>query len=57
MGKANTSKFIREYGATLQQLAERYDVSANYLRMLHLQGLLHQFIEEQKEKEKAESLK
>ena len=47
-----TSKFIREYGVTLNQLAEKYDVSASYLRVLHEGGKLHDFIKEQKEKQK-----
>jgi len=48
-----TSKFIREYGLTLNQLSNKYNVSASYLRILHLQGELHAFIEEQ-EKQKAD---
>ena len=55
MGKANTSKFIREYGATLQQLAKKYKLSTTYLRMLDIQGELHNFIEEQAAKQKVES--
>jgi len=56
MGKAKTSKFIREYGLTLPELAEKYDLSTYYLYTLHLKGELHAFIEEQ-EKEKVEALK
>ena len=49
-----TSKFIREYGMTLERLAKKYNMSATYLRTLHDKGDLHRFIEEQ-EKEKAEA--
>ena len=51
MGKAKTSKFIREYGLTLPELAEKYDVSTYYLYILHQRSELHRFIEDQ-EKEK-----
>ena len=50
-GKAKTSKFIREYGLTLPELAEKYDVSTYYLYILHQRSELHRFIEDQ-EKEK-----
>ena len=48
-----TSKFIREYGMTLHQLAEKYNSTSGYLYILHLKGELHQFMEEH-DKEKAE---
>ena len=48
--KYRTSKFIREYGLTLAQISEKYNVSATYLRILHLQGELHKFIDEQGKK-------
>ena len=51
MGKAKTSKFIREYGLTLPELAEKHGVSTYYLYILHQRSELHQFIEDQ-EKEK-----
>ncbi len=51
--KYKTSKFIREYGITLQQIAEKYNQSASYIRILHLTDKLHAFIVEQ-EKEKVE---
>ncbi len=55
MGKAKTSKFIREYGLTLPELAEKYIGSTYYFYTLHLKGELHQFIAEQKSnKEKIE---
>ncbi len=53
MGKAKTSKFIREYGLTLPELAEKYIGSTYYFYTLHLKGELHAFIAEQ-EKEKVE---
>ncbi len=52
MSNKKTSKFIREYKSTLQQLADKYDLSIYYLYTLHLKGELHAFIAEQ-EKEKA----
>jgi len=56
MGKAKTSKFIREYGMTLPQLAERYNVSTYFLYILHQRGELHDFIKEQESKlEKVET--
>jgi len=55
MRKGNkTSKFIREYKSTLEQLSEKYDLSIYYLYTLHLKGELHAYIKEQ-EKEKAEA--
>ena len=42
-----TSKFIREYGMTLHQIAEKYNQKSGYLYLLHLKGELHAFIEEQ----------
>lgn len=47
MATKKTSKFIRAYKSTLQQLADRYDLSIYYLYTLHLKGELHGFIEEQ----------
>ena len=50
-----TSKFIREYGATLADLARKYNSTYGYLYILHQRGELHQFIDDQearKEKEK-----
>ncbi len=47
-----TSKFVREYGLTLQQIADKYNMSTSYIRILHLQGELHQFVEAQGEKKK-----
>ena len=46
-----TSKFIREYGMTQHQLADKYNIDPSTLYLIHLKGELHQFIEEQ-EKEK-----
>ena len=57
MGKAKTSKFIREYGLTLPGLAKKYDVSTYYLYILHQRGELHQFIEEKEAQEKLEYTK
>ena len=48
-----TSKFIREYGATMYSLAEKYNLNPSYIWILHQRGELHKFIEEQ-EKQKAE---
>lgn len=53
--KTKTSKFLREYGATIQQLADKYNLSIYYLYTLHLKGELHQFIEDQAAKQKVES--
>ena len=53
-----TSKFIREYGMTLQQMSEKYSFTTWYLTTLHLKGELHAFIKERKrESEKIEVLK
>lgn len=49
-----TSKFIREYGITLQQISDKYGYSTLYIWTLHQRNELHKFIEEQ-EKEKAET--
>jgi len=54
MADKKTSKYIRIYGSTLPNLAEKYDVSAYYLYTLHLKGELHTFIEEQNKKEEQE---
>jgi len=51
MGKAKTSRFIREYGVTLQTLADKYGLSTTYLVRLDLIGKLHDFIKEQDKKE------
>ena len=48
-----TSKFIREYGATMYALAEKYNVNHSYIWILHQRCELHAFIEEQ-EAEKVE---
>ena len=53
MGKAKTSKFIREYGLTLPELVEKYDGSTYYFYTLHLKGELRAFIEDQEKKEGA----
>ncbi len=47
-----TSKFIREYGATMYALADKYNVNHSYIWILHQRGELHVFIAGQ-EKEKA----
>jgi hypothetical protein len=46
-----TSKFIREYGMTLMQMANKYEVNKSYIWILHQRNELHQFIEEQEKKE------
>jgi hypothetical protein len=46
-----TSKFIREYGMTLIQMANKYDVNKSYIWILHQRGELHQFIEDQEKTE------
>ena len=45
-----TSKFIREYGMTLHQLAAKYNGTPGYLYILHQRGDLHTFIEEEERK-------
>lgn len=50
MAKYRTSLFIREYGATLKDIAEKYNMSMFYIRILHLQDKLHDFIAEQESK-------
>jgi hypothetical protein len=52
MGKTKTSKFIREYGMTIQEMTVRYNVSSTYVLKLHYQDKLHTFIDEQDKKEK-----
>jgi len=49
-----TSKFIREYGMTLHQLAHKYEMTTSYLYILHQRGELHAFIKDT-EKKKEES--
>ena len=49
-----TSMFIREYGLTCHQIAEKYNQTPSSIYLLHIRGELHKFIEEQ-EKEKAEA--
>jgi len=49
--KTKTSKFLREYGKSLKQMSEKYDLSIYYLYTLHLKGELHNFITEQDKKE------
>ena len=51
MGKAKTSKFIREYGLTLLEISVKYNVSYYYAYILHQRGDLHRFID-RKEKER-----
>lgn len=53
--KTKTSKFLREYGSTIQQLADKYDLSIYYLYTLHLKGELHKFIKEQEPQQKVGS--
>lgn len=47
-----TSKFIREYGMTCLQIAQKYNVSKSFIWILDRVGELHQFIEEQELKKK-----
>ena len=46
-----TSKFIREYGMTLIQMADKYGVNKSYIWILHQRGELHTFIDEQEKRE------
>lgn len=46
-----TSKFIREYGMTLIQMADKYGVNKSYIWILHQRGELHNFIDEQEKRE------
>ncbi len=46
-----TSKFIREYGATMYALADKYNVNHSYIWILHQRGTLHAFIIEQEAEE------
>jgi hypothetical protein len=48
-----TSKFIREYGMTLIEMADKYKVNKSYIWILHQRSELHNFIEEQEDKELA----
>jgi len=48
-----TSKFIREYGMTLIEIADKYKVNKSYIWILHQRGELHDFIAEQKKEELA----
>ena len=50
MGKTKTSKFIREYGMTIQEMTVRYNISSTYVLKLHYQDKLHDFIDEQESK-------
>lgn len=52
MRKNKTSKYIREYGLTIQEMSEKYNLSMHYLYLLHIKGELHAFIAEQESKEK-----
>jgi len=45
-----TSKFIREYGMTLEKLAKKYNHNKSYLWILHQRGELHDFIKDQDKK-------
>jgi hypothetical protein len=47
-----TSKFIREYGMTCEQIARKHDVSTTFIWILDRVGELHQFIAEQETKKK-----
>jgi len=49
-----TSKFIREYGMTCIQIANKYGFNKSYIWILHQRGTLHKFIKEQEAK-KAEA--
>jgi len=49
------SKYLREYGATIQQMSARYNCTYYRIWSLHLEGKLHAFIEEQGKKEKVET--
>lgn len=48
-----TSKYLREYGMTIGQIAEKYNQSIYYLSILHQRNELHAFIEEQEKKAEA----
>ena len=52
-----TSKFIREYGMTLEEMSNKYGYTINYLWILHQRGELHQFIEEQEKQHSEASCK
>jgi len=44
--KARTSKYIREYGLTLKEMAKEYGGSMGVYHNLHRNGKLHSFLEE-----------
>jgi hypothetical protein len=48
-----TSKFIREYGMTLHEMSDKYNVSYSYIWILHQRGDLYKFIMEHEKMEKA----
>lgn len=48
--KQKTSKYIREYGLTLEGMAAKYGGSATRYFYLHRIGELHRFIEKQEKK-------
>ena len=49
------SKFIREYGTTLEKIAEKYNATKWCIYALHLKGELHDFIKKENSHEKVES--
>ena len=55
--KVRTSKFIREYGKTILELAQELNLSKTYIWTLHRAGELHRFIEEQEKKKTEPVLK
>ena len=56
MKKTETKRtsFLREYGMSMREIAEKYNFNPSYIWILHQRGDLHTFIEEQK-REKAEA--
>jgi len=50
MNKKRTSKFIRKYGMTLAEMAEKYNCSTMFIYVLDARDQLHNFIVDQETK-------
>ena len=51
--RPKTSKYIREYGMTLREIANKYGGTGAAYRYMHQRGELRAFIDEQEKKERA----
>ena len=51
MNKLKSTKFMREYGMTLKEMAEKYGGAVGTYQQLHNKGILHEELDKLKSRE------